>query len=56
MKDPFNSSVRDEYVHFISPLENTTSKKKQLMPPYEILWMSLTSDDGPIEKRKGSSM
>jgi hypothetical protein len=28
IKDPFNSSVREEYVKIIPPLENTTSKKK----------------------------
>jgi hypothetical protein len=39
-------------VQFISPLENTTSKKKQLMPPYRILCMSLTSDVGPIKKKR----
>ncbi len=36
IKDPFNGSVRDELVQFISPLKNTTSKKKQLTPPYGI--------------------
>jgi hypothetical protein len=48
----FNSFVREQYAQFISPLENTTSKKKQLTPPYGILWMSLTSDVGPIEKKR----
>jgi hypothetical protein len=49
IKDPFNSSVKEEYVQYISPLENTTSK---LTPPYGISWMSLTSDVGPIKKKR----
>ncbi len=39
--DPINSFVREKYLQFISPLEKTTSKKKQLKPPYGILWMRL---------------
>jgi hypothetical protein len=49
INNPFNSFVWQQYMQLISPFENTTSKKKQLETPYEISWMSLTSDVGPIK-------
>ncbi len=52
IKDPLKSFVRKKYVQCISALENTTSKKNQLMPPYGISWMSLTSDVGPVTKKR----
>jgi hypothetical protein len=52
IKDPLHSFAREQYVHFISQLENTTSKKKQLTHAHGILWVSLTSDVGPVEKNR----
>jgi hypothetical protein len=39
-------------MQFIPPLENTIRKKKQLTPPNGILWMSLTSDVGPVKNKR----
>jgi hypothetical protein len=52
IKDPFISSGREQHVQFISQLEKITSKKKQLMPFYGILWISLTSNVGHVKKKK----
>jgi hypothetical protein len=50
-KDPFIKFVRDNFVEFISPDESTKGQKKN-KPPYSIWWLPLTTDVGPVEKKR----